>query len=73
MRQAAYCLACIPAERRTDCLIELLRLLGVRRDGLREIVNDDQYWAQRLIEQPTPKTPAEPEPPRRIVVGTIYK
>jgi hypothetical protein len=72
MRQAAACLACIPSERRGECLVELLRLLGVQRDGLREIVNDDRYWAQRLIEQPTPRPPVEPEPPRRTIVGTIF-
>jgi hypothetical protein len=35
LREAAAALVAIPPDRRTDCVIELLRLLEVQRDVLR--------------------------------------
>jgi hypothetical protein len=73
LKTAAACIAAVPSDRRTAILVELLHLLGVRRDVLRQIIDDDTLWlAPRLIE-PAPKPPVvEAEPPKRTTVGTIF-
>jgi hypothetical protein len=73
LRTAAACIAAVPSDRRTVILVELLRLLGVQRDALRQAIDNDSLWlAPRLLE-PVPKPPpVEAEPPRREVVGTIF-
>jgi hypothetical protein len=72
LRTAASCLAAIPADRRAIILVELLRLLGLERNSLRQLVDSDEVWAAPRLVEPPPKPVVEPKPPRREVVGTIF-
>jgi hypothetical protein len=74
LKTAAACLAAIQIDRRTDCFVELLHLLGVRRDVLREIVADDKLWSQRPPPPAAELAPSTPQEvaPKRIEVGTIF-
>jgi hypothetical protein len=73
LRQAAACIAAVPSDRRTAILVELLHLLGVQRNALRQMIDDDTVWLAPRLLRPPPKPPAEPEPPRRTIVGTIFR
>jgi hypothetical protein len=67
LREAAAALVAIPPDRRTDCFIELLRVLNVRRDVLRSIVDNDAFWPQR-----PPGAAPEEAALKRTEIGTIF-
>jgi hypothetical protein len=72
LKTAAACIAAVPSERRTTILVELLHLLGVQREALRQILDNDEVWLAPRLLQPPPKPVVEPEPPKRTTVGTIF-